>query len=86
MSIPRRLALVLILVFALVPLVGRHRFASAQELKLGNVTFPNSGSPQAQDAFLRGLAALHSFWYVGSSRGISRSISSRSRFRDGLLG
>jgi tetratricopeptide (TPR) repeat protein len=37
--------------------------ASAQESKLGRVEFPTSGSPQAQAHFLRGLAALHSFWY-----------------------
>jgi len=38
---------------------------SAQESgsNLGRVEFPTSGSPQAQAHFLRGLAALHSFWY-----------------------
>jgi tetratricopeptide repeat protein len=36
---------------------------SAQESQLGRVEFPTSGSPQAQAHFLRGLAALHSFWY-----------------------
>jgi tetratricopeptide (TPR) repeat protein len=35
----------------------------AQESQLGRVEFPTSGSPQAQAHFLRGLAALHSFWY-----------------------
>ena len=37
--------------------------ALAQDSKLGQVEFPTSGSPQAQAHFLRGLAALHSFWY-----------------------
>jgi len=36
---------------------------SAQESKLGRVEFPTSGSAKAQAPFLRGLAALHSFWY-----------------------
>jgi len=36
---------------------------SAQNTQLGKVVFPNSGSPQAQEEFLRGVAALHSFWY-----------------------
>ena len=36
---------------------------TAQETQLGRVEFPTSGSPQAQAHFLRGLAALHSFWY-----------------------
>lgn len=30
---------------------------------LGQVDFPTSGSPAAQAPFLRGVAALHSFWY-----------------------
>src|SRR5687768_5420346 len=30
---------------------------------LGEVDFPTSGSKAAQPAFLRGVAALHSFWY-----------------------
>jgi tetratricopeptide (TPR) repeat protein len=30
---------------------------------LGAIDFPNSGSKEAQDAFLRGVAALHNFWY-----------------------
>jgi len=34
--------------------------ASAQ---LGTIAFPNSGKPEAQEAFVRGVAALHSFWY-----------------------
>lgn len=37
--------------------------ASAQESQLGRVVFPNFGSKEAQAPFLRGLAALHSFWY-----------------------
>jgi tetratricopeptide (TPR) repeat protein len=35
----------------------------AQDAQLGRVEFPTSGSPAAQAHFLRGLAALHSFWY-----------------------
>jgi hypothetical protein len=30
---------------------------------LGTVAFPIAGSPQVQAHFLRGIAALHSFWY-----------------------
>ena len=36
---------------------------AAQESQLGRVEFPTSGSKEAQVHFLRGLAALHSFWY-----------------------
>lgn len=35
----------------------------AQESKLGKVDFQTTGSREAQEHFLRGLAALHSFWY-----------------------
>jgi hypothetical protein len=31
--------------------------------QLGTVDFPTSGSAKAQAHFLRGVAALHSFWY-----------------------
>lgn len=37
--------------------------AQAQEASLGSVDFPTSCAPQAQTHFLRGVAALHSFWY-----------------------
>lgn len=30
---------------------------------VGVVAFPTSGAPAAQETFLRGVAALHSFWY-----------------------
>lgn len=37
--------------------------ANAQESQLGKVVFPTSGSEKAQVHFMRGLAALHSFWF-----------------------
>ncbi|HET9227587.1 MAG TPA: tetratricopeptide repeat protein [Thermoanaerobaculia bacterium] len=37
--------------------------APAQASDLGRVDFPTSGKPEAQAHFLRGVAALHSFWY-----------------------
>jgi tetratricopeptide (TPR) repeat protein len=37
--------------------------SQAQDTQLGKVEFQTSGSPAAQAEFLRGLAALHSFWY-----------------------
>ena len=35
----------------------------AQEVKLGSVDFPTSRAGKAQEHFLRGVAAMHSFWY-----------------------
>ncbi|MDX6271505.1 MAG: hypothetical protein QOD28_2728 [Acidobacteriota bacterium] len=36
---------------------------SQQSGALGKIDFPTSASPSAQEHFLRGVAALHSFWY-----------------------
>ncbi|PYQ49675.1 MAG: hypothetical protein DMF59_12890 [Acidobacteria bacterium] len=33
-------------------------------LQLGTIVFPNSGKPEAQDAFLRGVLLLHNFAYL----------------------
>ncbi len=48
---------------AFVLLIAGVLSVSAQESKLGRVEFQTSGSEKAQAHFLRGLAALHSFWY-----------------------
>ena len=58
----------LLSIFYLIALIANMMVASctnsyAQTLKLGKVKFLNSGSEQAQEAFLDGLAALHCFWY-----------------------
>jgi tetratricopeptide (TPR) repeat protein len=42
-------------------LVLQTGFAAAAEEELGSISFPNSGDKAAQSAFLRGVAALHSF-------------------------
>jgi tetratricopeptide (TPR) repeat protein len=36
---------------------------ASEPLRLGRVEFPTSGRPAAQPYFVRGVAALHSFWY-----------------------
>src|SRR5919205_731712 len=46
----------------LVVVLGLVLSVKAQESQLGRVEFPTSGSKEAQAHFLRGLAALHSFW------------------------
>ena len=50
----RRLIGVALLALATAP-------ASAQLENVGNLSFPTSGSPKAQQHFLRGVAILHSF-------------------------
>jgi len=37
--------------------------SSADETALGDISFPNSGAPEAQQAFLTGVKALHSFQF-----------------------
>ncbi|HEX3130833.1 MAG TPA: hypothetical protein VH394_26095, partial [Thermoanaerobaculia bacterium] len=37
--------------------------SSLSAAELGQVDFPTSGAPAAREQFLRGVAALHSFWY-----------------------
>src|SRR5262245_45479390 len=56
---PVRGALLLALALALTPWLK----AQGQTTGLGSVSFPTSGAPKAQPAFLRGLALLHSFEY-----------------------
>jgi tetratricopeptide (TPR) repeat protein len=51
----------LLLAFAALALIAAPAFA--EESDLGKVDFPNSGSEAAQEAFQRGVAALHSFWF-----------------------
>ncbi len=69
-----------ILIFVLVLSV------SAQESKLGSVEFPTSGSPAAQAHFLRGLAALHSFWYEEALEAFRESTKADPDFMMGYWG
>ena len=56
-------AKILTIVLAGLSVLGLSVHTPAQTSQLGKVEFQNSGSPAAQAEFLRGLAALHSFWY-----------------------
>lgn len=59
---------------------------SAQESQLGRVEFPTSGSPQAHAHFLRGLAALHSFWYEEAVEAFRESTKVDPEFMMGYWG
>lgn len=59
---------------------------SAQESQLGRVEFPTSGSPAAQAHFLRGLAALHSFWYEEALEAFRESTKADPDFMMGYWG
>ena len=58
----------------------------AQESQLGRVEFPTSGSPEAQTHFLRGLAALHSFWYEEAAEAFRESTKVDPDFMMGYWG
>jgi tetratricopeptide (TPR) repeat protein len=62
MSLTKRFAWVSVLI-ALVLASGMSGRVAAQQSQLGSVDFPTSGSVKAQEHFLRGVAALHSFWF-----------------------
>jgi tetratricopeptide (TPR) repeat protein len=59
---------------------------NAQNSQLGNVQFPTSGSEKAQTHFLRGLAALHSFWYEEALEAFRESTSIEPDFMMGYWG
>lgn len=48
---------------AIRPSSGQTSTGAPATLRLGQVDFPTSGVPAAQPHFVRGVAALHSFWY-----------------------
>ena len=58
----------------------------AQESKLGKVEFPTSGSEKAQVHFLRGLAALHSFWFEEALEEFQQSTKIEPGFMMGYWG
>ncbi len=47
--------------------------ALAQDGDYGSTTFPNSGAPEAQEAFKKGLLMLHSFEYVSARRAFQKA-------------
>ena len=59
---------------------------SAQTSQLGSVDFPTSGSEKAQAHFLRGLAALHSFWYEEALEAFRESTQVEPEFMMGYWG
>jgi len=58
----------------------------AQDSQLGRVEFPTSGSAKAQAHFLRGLAALHSFWYEEALEAFRESTKAEPDFMMGYWG
>jgi tetratricopeptide (TPR) repeat protein len=72
----------LIVVFLVVPSPR----VKAQQSQLGKVEFQTSGSEKAQAHFLRGLAALHSFWYEEALEAFRESTKVDPEFMMGYWG
>lgn len=60
--------------------------ASPAPSGLGHIEFPTSGSPEAQRHFLRGVAALHSFWYEEARNSFRKSTAASPNFMMGYWG
>lgn len=60
--------------------------AAAQEASLGRIEFPTSGKPEAQAHFLRGVAALHSFWFEEALEAFRASTQADPSFAMGYWG
>ena len=52
---------IFIAVVALIPALAGA--AQQPSTDIGDINFLNSGAPEAQASFLRGVAALHNFWF-----------------------
>jgi tetratricopeptide (TPR) repeat protein len=59
---------------------------NAQKGELGKVDFPTSGSEKAQRHFLRGVAALHSFWFEEALEAFRESTQAEPDFMMGYWG
>ena len=64
--------------------VGSFKYASSSQL--GTVEFPTSSSGPAQKHFIRGLAALHSFWYTEAISAFEQSTIEDPDFAMGYWG
>ncbi|HLL14523.1 MAG TPA: hypothetical protein VK388_05640 [Pyrinomonadaceae bacterium] len=53
---------------------------------LGKIDFPTSGSPAAQEHFIRGVAALHSFWYEEALEAFQAATKAEPGFALGYWG
>lgn len=60
--------------------------AAAQNAQLGKVEFQTSGSTEAHAHFLRGLVALHSFWYEEALEAFRESTKTDPDFMMGYWG
>ena len=83
MSMSRTVRLIFVSLLGLLLAGGQ---IPAQSPALGKVEFPTSGDVQAQGHFLRGLAALHSFWFEEALEEFRKSTEIEPHFMMGYWG
>ncbi|MFQ5451866.1 MAG: hypothetical protein ACE5E9_14670 [Nitrospinaceae bacterium] len=84
MSLPKISILGFLVFLALVPVYALAE--SPPQTKLGKIDFPTSGSGEAERYFLRGVAALHSFWYEEALTAFRQSTQADPNFVMGYWG
>ena len=57
-----------------------------QDEKLGKLSFPTSCDPKVQAEFERGVAMIHSYWFLIARRTFENVLRAGSQLRDRLLG
>lgn len=62
----------LALALALSGLTLMHAEVAAPETRMGTISFPNSGKAEAQEPFIRGVLALHNFWFDEAEEAFKR--------------
>lgn len=55
--------------------VGSGQAAARPETDMGTIYFPNSGAPEAQEHFIRGVLALHNFWFEEAEEAFQKAQS-----------
>ncbi len=75
-----------ILVLAFAAAVAPPPAAGDRSLQLGAIDFPTSGRPEAQRHFLRGVGAMHSFWYEEALEAFRESTRVQPDFLMGYWG
>ena len=60
-------------VLALSGLTLVHAGVAASETRMGTISFPNSGKAEAQEPFIRGVLALHNFWFDEAEEAFKRA-------------
>jgi hypothetical protein len=76
----------ILIIILLVIHADKYTYASNYSEQLGPVDFPTSALAPAQEHFLHGVAALHSFWYTEALSAFKKSVTIDPEFAMGYWG